>query len=766
MVSFALRPQQRAVNEEFLKPLVTAWLGKIALAIKFREPWADIAKQAMQFFCGSAGDFWDPKFQQKFLGNTKDAPRFRVALNKAFEVVALYGPVLYNRNPVRSVKPYDPLEFGPEVLGDPNDPNVQQYYQQLMQTQQSEHSRAKVRCDLVQKYLNYTPREQPVGGLKTAAEDAITEALVKGRGVLWPNYYSMPGSDRVLTGCFFDSVDNLLIDPDAHSLEDAKWVARRRVEPIWAVERKFNLKKDQLKGFASYESADAQANRATVEHGNYKRQKGETFDLITYYEIWSKGGVGTRLTGVAEGLGKTFDKYCGDFCYIAVAPNVPWPLNAPAQSFTTASPEDVQKKFKWPIEFWRDGRWPMACLDFYRHPNKPWPIALLAPAMGELTFLNFMIAHLTSRIWSSQRTFIGVAQSMLSKVEEQYNNGSDLAVFGIPDVVGRNIKDIVQFLEHPDVPKDAWAIFAAVMEMFDKRTGLTEIMYGLNVGGKVSRTATDVQAKTEKASIRPDYMAGKVEEFLTEVSAMEKLAAHRRVRGKDVSPLLGKVGAQLWDQLFTATDPEIVAREMLCTVEAGSVRKPNFARDMHNIQQIYGPMSQQFVAYAQISQNPEPLNELNRLFCQSLQKPSTGLQMGAWAPPPPPPGTPDPQQQEMQMKQQEAEMDMQIKQQEAQMKQQEAAQGMQVEQQKSMLSLLGQRTGVQADQTKHTQEIRQAEEEHDQDMEFNEETHQQDMRHEQMKATLQSRLARIQATAKIAQQSTAQRRPASKGSPA
>jgi hypothetical protein len=75
-------------------------------------------------------------------------------------------------------------------------------YQQFQQENAQRGPSMTRSARLLEMYLNYTPTEQPGGGLATHASDAITEALVKGRGCLWPRPYFMPGSpagaDRLL----------------------------------------------------------------------------------------------------------------------------------------------------------------------------------------------------------------------------------------------------------------------------------------------------------------------------------------------------------------------------------------------------------------------------------------------------------------------------------------------------------------------------------------------------------------------------------------
>ena len=230
---------------EYLRPLVTGWVGKIEAAHRYQESWRDTANECKMFFNASTGFMWDPAYRKKFWeGNA--SPRFRITISKAFELVAIFGPSLFFQMPHRQVAAQDPMEFDPAILGDPEDPEVQQQLQQIIQQQQQETTEDDQRAHLLDTWLNYTSREQSGGGLEEHALLALTDALVTGRGCLWPAPYAMPESDSRLTGCFFDESKNLLIDPDFNSLANARVIYRRRVMPIWQVERKFKLEKGSL----------------------------------------------------------------------------------------------------------------------------------------------------------------------------------------------------------------------------------------------------------------------------------------------------------------------------------------------------------------------------------------------------------------------------------------------------------------------------------------------------------------------------------------
>jgi hypothetical protein len=172
----------------------------------------------MMFYSRSAAAMWDQSYTRRFWQGVK-APKFRISLNKAFEYVALYGPNLMWDVPHRTVEPIKSLEL----------PGIPE---QLLMMQQQERQGNEIVSKLSEGWLNYTPRELPGGGLETQNELALIDALVKGRAVMWPRVYHFPDSDRKITGCFRESPEDLLIDPDFKTLQKAKWIALRHLDTV------------------------------------------------------------------------------------------------------------------------------------------------------------------------------------------------------------------------------------------------------------------------------------------------------------------------------------------------------------------------------------------------------------------------------------------------------------------------------------------------------------------------------------------------------
>lgn len=723
------------------RPIVEGWLAKLAHARDAKKAFTAVAKQCESFFSADMGFMWKDEYKQKFLSGNLQS-KFHLTIAKAFELVAIFGPVLFWKYPNRVIKSYDPIDLTPEVFGDPNDPQVQQMFQQAYAETQQESSLGKVRNSLMEKYLNYSQREQPFGGLQGQAEGAITEALVKGRGCLHVRPYSFPGSGRTLTGSFYISVDDFFIDPDCRNadLSDAEWISIRHVQPRWRVEKLFKLPKDYLKGKAHLESAASMAENRTHSDHMY-RQVGKTNDLVVWHEFFSKSGVGGRLKDVTSGLTDDFDRVVGDYARICVMQGVDHPLNIPDE-LILGDEESVRAACEWPVPTWMDDRWPVAVLDFYRKPNSPWPIAPLAPGLGELTFMNVMMSLLCNRAWSSSRDIIAYLKSCASNVEEQLKSGDYQCFIELNDNINKNIQEVIQFVQQPGVNRDVFSMLEAVSAMFDRRVGLTELAYGLNPGGVASRSAADIQAKQESLSVRPDYMAGKVEDWMTEIAVIEKFTARWHVTGRDVEPLLGRWGGMLWDQLITSEDPEICVREMKATVEAGSARKPNRQRDAANLNQAIGWMLPVFQQYAMLTGDSGPLNSFFVKWGEAADMDMSGMDMGEWKQQPPEPTPEMQQQQQMALEQQQADVqaDQQLKYLDIQSKT--------VDLQQKMMALQG--GGVDpVEGEKQAQELEFDQIRKNQELTYRDQLHQLDLDAKQMDAIIKLQLAKDMANSKV-----------------
>ncbi len=760
---------------EIFKPLVSGWVAKIESAKRAKKLWQEVADECSMFFSKSAAAMWSPEYEKKFWRGVK-APKFRISLNLAFEMVAVFGPSLMFDVPHRTVEPKRALDLPQDILqliqNDPQmamqmaqelarqDPmamqslmqmmqqaQMQQGQQQpgqppqpppnpgqmamqmMMQSQQKSEATDKVVAMLMQNWLNYTPREQPKDGLIGQSELCIVDALVKGRGILWSKPYKMPQAQQVLTGSFRESPDNLLIDPDFKSIHDAKWIAVKRVDPHWALERRFQLPANSLKGRASLESSWTYG-----EKGSDHRQDGQTNDLVVWYEIFSKTGCGARMTGMHMPVKEHLEQVIGDYAYLAIAPSVPFPLNCSSRDLqvgglegTGLSDEEVRKKFEWPIPYWSDDRWPIEVLDFYPDPDSAWPIAPLSPGLGELKFLNFLIPWAANRIYNSSRDFWAIAGPHVEHYTKYLQEGLDQTIIPTPMMVD-DVRKVITVLQQPEMRLDVWKIIELVSDLFAKRVGLTEMAYGRNEDGTQNRTAEETLAKSRAVGVRPDHMRKKVVGWQSSVACLEGFCARWFVEGKDVEPLMGPMGRLLWERFVMSTDVQLVARQMKYTVSAASIRRPDRDRDVANYQQVmqlFGPVMQQ---YGFATGNYGPYNAMMKQWGEYHDTRMDEL----YIPPPPPPQPTQPTAEDQiqlqlgQMELQGKQMDAETKQMDFQAKMQQAA----ADQLKSQLELKGLQAKLMLASAAEQQKVQTQAQQGQMDLQFKALDSQQSLQHQ------------------------------------
>lgn len=613
-----------------LLPVVNQWLAKIKLSLEFkRTRFGQDAQDGMKFFVGPYDWIYGDDTRKadrhlKQLDNGEDdneipAPRFQMTCNKVAELVQIFGPVLYHRNPIRVVNPREvPLPDDDLLASFGGDPNatlaLTQMYQQGTVAQATDKTRAK----LLEHYQNYTPDALD---LKSQSRMAIDEAIIKGMGVLWSRVYVDPLGTK-LVGSFYDSVDNLVIDPDSPVRAQAKWCANRRVEPVWEAERRFGLPAGSLRGNLS--SSDVNAELDVHPDGKYLRATGQTNDLIVYWEVFSKNGLGGRLKGVASWIQQPLEEY-GDYCYLVLADGIPYPLNVPPEVWNLeaqAGRQEVMRKVQWPTPFWMDGGWPFEELAFHEIPGDPWPMSHLAPGMGELKFLNWAFSYLAGKIRISSRDFIAILEQAGDSIVSAITHGADYELIKLKASHGKTINEIVQFLQHPEFNGDIWRVIEAISEQFDRRVGLTELMYGMS--SRQLRSAAEADIKSAQMSVRPDEMANKVEDWMGRVARKEAIAIRWHLSPQDVASVMGPAGTQMWAYFITPTDPRTLLHSLEYRIEAGSVRKPNKERETANWQQIIqtvGPFYQQLVRMGLV----EPFNAMMTGWLKSMDAKTDGL---------------------------------------------------------------------------------------------------------------------------------------------
>ena len=627
-----------------LRQLVRTWSKKFEAALKYKKPFADDAKEAALFFDGDHNWMWKDAYArgEKGYNSSIAPPAFRMQVNKVFELIEIFGAVIYHRNPVRTVTLYQQPDLPAAAYGLPADMAMltpdQSQLLGVAQADAEARSSRDVARQLLESYLNYTPNELD---LKRQAKKFVNEALMKGMGVLWPELIEIDGSGTEtvrMVGSFYDTVDNLLIDPDFDNMDDMLWCARRCVRPLEEVALEYQIPEDDL---ARHLDGNTEI-KADNEPRNTRKKSGQTQRLVTYYKVWSKCGAGDRFKDAPKESRGLFDSI-GKYCYLVICEGVDYPLNLPPSVMQeeiepeTGIPQSLMLRMSWPVPYFVDpGGWPFVPLAFHPKPGYAWPISHIKPAVGELRMLNWGMSFLASRIATSCETIIAVQKAADQEFKDQLLAPSEggFKIVELAELLGRRVEDVLSTFQLPQVTKDLWDILTAVADQFAQRTGLTELAYGYT--RSQFRSAAEATIKQENVSVRPDNMANDLEDAMSTLARREALAARWLLEPKDVAPVLGPMGAIAWEQHVAKRDLVSLTRDFLFRVEAGSARKPNKASRVEQMTlaiQTLGPILAPLATGGVV----EPFNALMRDWAMSLDIDATPYLIPA---PPPPPEAP------------------------------------------------------------------------------------------------------------------------------
>jgi hypothetical protein len=739
------------------------WLSLIREAKKIKhELFGQYADESAKFYDSVHNFMWESEYSsgkggflaEDTFGST-GFPYFRICVNRVFEAVALFGPALYHRNPNIMVQPKSPPTMTPADLGmDEQDPAQAEMVQAVMGQQQMKKAQEEAIGKLCQHYLNWLQLENDK---KVQARRAVNDAIIKGLGLLWTELVKPSGSSISYPRSVYMSCDDLVKDPDARYQEDVQWIARKCVHPVNLVEEKYGMKPGSLRG--SIQSVKNSTGRRAKNDKASGKKDSKSFDLIEYWEIYSKNGAGQFLKDYPKkDKNVTFDlSVLGKYCYLAVCDDLPFPLNIPhelleaheeAPSEETA--EALKSSAQWPIPFWEDegcnNGWPVSELGFYESPDHIWPIPLIKPAIGEIRFVNWVMSFLADKAAASCTTYLGIAKQAADDLREQVQGKrGPFTTLEITQLTGKPLAEIISFLEAPQFDEKVWTMVAEVMELIDKRTGLTELVYGLS--GRQMRSAEEARIKNESTTIRPDEMASKTEDFLSNVAMKEMEAAIWALKPQDWLPVLGEAGTSVFVKNVFGEGEKVnedfyehVVRNFTFRVEAGSARKPNKDGKVEQLTALanyYLPTAQAFALGGRI----EPFNAFMADMCDALDLDPEKYQLPA----PPQDGDGDAQA-KLEMEQQKLQMQAQATQLKTTMDMEKTQAELGFKAEEHNLDIQAQQMKMQLDLIRMKQDMDARAAEAQQKMQLQQQTHQQDAEIKDAMAETQIKQANVKMT--------------------
>jgi hypothetical protein len=707
------------IQNFLLQPLVTQWFVRFQAAQKSRERFDKVARICRHFMGNSPNAMWQDEFRSEFYPDLAQ-PTMRISLNRAADLVAIIGPGLFWRHPSRQVmvrsKP-DQTVYA-QALGVSNSTSLEQIQQQ----QQMEAALNQVRADLCQKVLEHIVEKHP-GGVVRDIQMAIQDALVTGRGLLWTETFADPVTSQPRVGTFHDTVDNLFLDPDAKdpTLRDVRWCARRHVEPISVVERRFGYPPGYL------------ADRGTSVSSEYRKLQESTAqqkvyeDQMEWYEVWSRCGLGVRTTGVRADLGQALDALSGDYCYLALSMNVPHPLNLPPPVVKEGTADMIRGCLLWRTsrfgavsELWKDRRWPFEQIDFYPISNTVWPMAPFTPGLGALLAMNLLLVTMLELSWDRRRDIIAALEHVVGDVQAAIQSEQNPAFIKVNSAAGLPLDQVVQFIRRPEVQGDLLGWIQYLDNQFKLTTGLDDTAYG--VSQRQARVTADISLRQQASQVRPEKMAQDVATAVRNIGKKELWLSAQYMAGPELAGLLGDWGAMCWEQLVRSMPFDRMIQEVDVSVEATDMARPDRDRDIAQLEKIapfWLPVLQQ---YAGQTGNTDPLNGFMQLYASAMQiRNIEPLLIGPWQPPQPDPAVLQMQQQAAQLEAAKTQADIQKAEAAAQDLQARAIGRLVDTQYKQQGMAPAQAARLQWQQTEHMQRLQQADEAHLQQLIFEQE---------------------------------------------
>lgn len=442
--------------------------------------------------------------------------RFKAKVAKTAQAIEIFGQYLYPQNPV----------FRTEVNRE-NAPPEQK-------------ARAKVMGD----YLNFTA---PRTNLYDHMCRAVNEGISFGRGVMWTGYNEKLG----MVQSVFDSVENLLIDPDAKLPEEINWGARRRVRPRFELLSKFkgNKKATQIiKNISA--TAERKSDQGTAD--NWERDDYGT-DMVVHWEFYFRVGLHHYKGGeqilkkMLSDAGLPTDKKTVDEADQKVD-------DSPRKYYVTDNGELFAEE-EWEIPFFLMNAWPFELLDFRDRPGSIWPVSPLEPGLGHQRALNWIYTNFLNKMHFTTRTLFALLSNNGQKLSD---NDVAKVLTGMPVEVleiksngaeGGKIGDYFQQLEMSTGVEEFRAWFEIISREYEQATGLYEILYQGDTSRQM-RSAAEVQLKEKASTSRLDNMRDRVERFATNLARKRALAARFLEPPQDIGVMLGQQAGMVWGELM------------------------------------------------------------------------------------------------------------------------------------------------------------------------------------------------------------------------
>lgn len=575
---------------ELLSKVVTIWERQIKMASERKEE--QFGKTARELWSFKGKTYRDLYLTDEESARFSDqrSPYYKARINKTAEAISIFVPYCLSQLPERIVSPDRPplpLEIAQLIPG-------------ALQSRAMIDQNDTLTAYLLQWFLNYTPREY---GQRREVRTALGEAFGKGSGIVWHEMVEAPGG--LIPASYYDSIDYYFIDPDTLQTRDGAYIIRERHQAAWKLAELTGLPREMFKG------RSRSAAQAAIDQSSPRPEFKN--DIVTYYEVYSRAGIGHWLDSDNEELKPLAGALdaLGPYVYLQILPGEPYPLNVrPAMLTGPDAAEELRLRLQWPIKFYAEtagNPWPCTRIDLLPNSENPWATSPLEAGLAIQIFLDHFYTFLINRIRISTGSVILASKALGDDTIEALRNVKDLLVKAVDGKPGEDLEKLLAIFNFPELNKDAWAVMPIAERQYENATGLTAILYG-NQGPTQIRTAKESMIREAHATTRPQDYADTTEDWLAAIAAKEGQAARLHVGPATVAGLFGEPvpetdpqtgmlqGAygpmtDAWTRLVMTDDEYLAAAEFAYTVAAGSARRKNRTKLMEDLQQILPVMA-------------------------------------------------------------------------------------------------------------------------------------------------------------------------------
>ena len=321
---------------------------------------------------------------------------------------------------------------------------------------------------------------------------------------------------------------DVFVDPDATSLDDAKWIAQRIRRPL------VDVRSDQRYNRSA--RMDAAATQYNKWAGDNERPRQSKDEKDAYVDVW-------EFYDIKRGTMSVFANGCDGFL-----------VNPSPMPYAFGHPFVMMRNYDVPEHFY-----PMGELE------------AIEPLQYELNATRTqMMNHRKrfSRKWLYKETaFDGPGRDALESDEDNVM---------VPVISDEPLQAVVQAMPAVVNPPDMYNITSQIMQDMDRVSGVAEFMRG--GASEINRTATEAAMMQDAMNARTSDKLAEVERAIA--SAAKRLVglAQQFMTGEHVARVVGSMAMPIWVNF----DRDYIMGEFDFEVEAGSTQPVNesFRRQM------------------------------------------------------------------------------------------------------------------------------------------------------------------------------------------